>query len=83
MLFLFFFQENFLNLFRLKLAFLRFCFYFMFKFSSLLLLKGKQTPLSNSKSLKITKNERLLASKVDFNFSVSQLLIHYLHLRSA
>ena len=53
MFFFVFFRKN---LFRIQFNFSRFEFWFIIKFSSLLLLNVRQTPLSNSKSVKVTKN---------------------------
>ena len=51
--FVFFFRKN---LFTLNFDFLQFDLWFFFKFSAFLLLKGRQTPLSNSKIVKVTKS---------------------------
>ena len=40
----------------LNFDFSRFDLWFLFKFSAFLFLKGGQTPLSNNKSVKVTKN---------------------------
>ena len=47
------FRKKSLNLFKLKCTFSRFDFC---EFGSFPLLKGRQTPLSNSESVKVTKN---------------------------
>ena len=43
-------------MFRLKFTFLRFDFRFLYKFSSLPLLKMRHTPLSNSEFVNVSKN---------------------------
>ena len=45
---------------------------FFVKFTSFPLLKGRQTPLLNSKCNDYEKSERFLVSKVEFHFQVSQ-----------
>ena len=55
------FYQGILNLFRLKYTFSKFDFWFLFKFSSFF-VKRRQTPLSNSKSVKFMKNV------IDFKF---------------
>ena len=54
--------------------FLRFDFWFLFNLSSFPSLKGRQTPLSNSKSVKVTKSkrDRFLVSKKKINFQIPQ-----------
>ena len=49
-----------------------FCLFFavFFKFCSFALLKGKQTPLSNSKIVKVTKSVRLILN-ANFLFHTS------------
>ena len=50
-----FFQEKSSNLLQLNFNFLQFDLWF-FKFSTFALLKGRKAPISNSKSVKVTKN---------------------------
>ena len=51
----FFFSETLKKSFRLKFTFSWFDFWFLLKFSSFPLLKGSQTPLTNSENVKVTK----------------------------
>ena len=53
--FCFFFRKKSQNLFTLNFDFSRFDLRFLTKFSAFLLLKGRQTPLSISKIVKVTK----------------------------
>ena len=55
------------------------------KINSFLLLNGRQTPLSDSKNIKVTKNDRILVPKMEVKYQISQLkkfclLIQFLRL---
>ena len=67
MIFSFFLRKS----LQVQFNFWRFDFSFLFKFSSFLLLKGSQTPLSNSKCVKVKKNV------IDFLFRKWKIIIRF------
>ena len=73
MIFLVFFSGKSLkNLITLNFDFSGFDLLFFFKLSAFTLLKRSQTPISNSKSLKVRTKGSTLISKVEFNYQISQ-----------
>ena len=66
-----FFSGKFLTFVRTQIYCLWYDFWFFFKFSSFLLLKGRQTPLSRSKSVSATKNV------IDLYFRKLNLIIEF------
>ena len=68
----FFSGKSLKNLITLNFDFSGFDLLFLFKLSAFPLLKRSQTPISNSKSVKVRTKGSTLVSKVEFKYQISQ-----------